>query len=419
LISTTERSDRDRIGLSVFLILLLFFPVRLPAEDLVIGMSAAFSGTSKDLGIELYRGSMAYIEHVNRSAGGIYGRRIIIKAYDDSYNPIPAIQNTIKLVESDKAFLLFNYVGTPTVTRILPLLKSYNNSFIYLFSPFTGAQALRQPPYGQYVFNLRASYDDEIEGLVNNFVLAGRRRIAVFYQADAYGRSGWDGVRKALAKNSGLKIVGEATYRRGAEYSQSFKEQVDILTKASPDVIITIGAYAVCAAFIRDARDAGLNIPIANLSFAGSESMTDLLVQGSRSAGKDYTKDLINSQVVPSYQNTDLVAVREYRELMEKYRPLPPSNLTEEGHTPLPYSYVSFEGFLNAKFLVEILKKMGQSPMKSRIKEVIESIREIDLGIDSRLSFGPNKHQGLDKIYYTTLQGNRFVPLSDWKRWEK
>ena len=408
----------DRIRPIIFLILLWFFPARLLAEDLVIGMSAAFTGTSQDLGIELYRGSMAYIEHVNRR-GGIYGRKIVIKAYDDSYNPIPAIQNTIKLVQADNVFLLFNYVGTPTVTRILPLLKSYKDKFIYLFSPFTGAQPLRQPPYGQYVFNLRASYDEEIEGLVNNFVLVGRKRIAVFYQADAYGRSGWDGVRKALAKHSGLKMVGEATYRRGADYLQSFKEQVDILRKTSPDAIISIGAYAVCAAFIRDARDAGLDIPIANLSFAASAIMTDLLLQISRTAGKDYTKDLINSQVVPGYEDTALPAVREYRALMEKYHPLPPSDLMEKGHTPLPYSYVSFEGFLNAKFLVEILKKMGQSPTKSRIKEVVEGTHDVDLGIDSRLSFGPNKHQGLDKIYYTTLQGNRFVPLPDWKRWKK
>src|SRR5262245_43946039 len=407
-----------RIRLVVFLIQLLFISGKLFAEDIVIGMSAAFTGTSKDLGIELYRGSMAYIEHVNRS-GGIYGRKIVIKAYDDSYNPIPTIQSTIKLVEADNAFLLFNYVGTPTVTRILPLLKSYNSQSIYLFSPFTGAQALRQPPYGQYVFNLRASYDEEIEGLVNNFVLVGRKRIAVFYQADAYGRSGWDGVRKALAKHSGLKMVGEATYRRGADYLQSFKEQVDILRKTSPDAIISIGAYAVCAAFIRDARDAGLDIPIANVSFAASAIMTDLLLQTGRSAGKDYTKDLINSQVVPSYQDTALPAVREYRELMEKYQPSPPSDLMEKGHTPLSYSYVSFEGFLNAKLLIEVLKRMGPNPIKSRISKVVEGMRDADLGIDSQISFGPNKHQGLDKVYYTTMQGDRFVPLPDWKRWEK
>ena len=147
----------DRIRPIIFLILLLFLPERLLAEDIVIGMSAAFTGPSKGLGIELYRGSTAYLEHVNRT-GGIHGQKIIIKAYDDGYNPIPAIRNTIKLIEQDNAFLLFNYVGTPTVTRILPLLKSYKEKFVYLFSPFTGAESLRQPPYGEFVFNLRASY---------------------------------------------------------------------------------------------------------------------------------------------------------------------------------------------------------------------------------------------------------------------
>src|SRR4030095_3473159 len=298
--------SNDRIRPIIFLILLLFLPERLLAEDIVIGMSAAFTGPSKGLGIELYRGSTAYLEHVNRT-GGIYGQKIVIKAYDDGYNPIPAIRNTIKLIEQDNAFLLFNYVGTPTVTRILPLLKSYKEKFVYLFSPFTGAESLRQPPYGEFVFNLRASYRDETEGLVDNFVSAGRSRIAVFYQADAYGRSGWDGVKKALAK-FGLKMVGEATYRRGAEYHQSFKEQVDIINKASPDAIISIGAYAGCAAFIRDARDAGMQIPIANVSFVGSESMAELLLQSSRTTDNHYKKDLINSQVVPSHHDTRVPA---------------------------------------------------------------------------------------------------------------
>jgi len=406
--------SNDRIRPIIFLILLLFLPERLLAEDIVIGMSAAFTGPSKGLGIELYRGSTAYLEHVNRT-GGIYGQKIVIKPYDDGYNPIPAIRNTIKLIEQDNAFLLFNYVGTPTVTRMLPLLKSYKGRFVYLFSPFTGAEPLRQPPYGEYVFNLRASYSDETEGLVDHFVSTGRSRIAVFYQADAYGRSGWDGVKKALAKNFGLKMVGEATYRRGAEYSQSFKEQVDVIRKASADVVISIGAYAVCAAFIRDARNAGLNIPIANLSFVGSESMADLILQNSRSAGKDYTKDLINSQVVPSYLDTALPAAQEYRQLMEKYQPLPPRDLMEAGYAPLPYSYVSFEGFLNAKLLVEVLKRMGPGPTKSRIKGIVESIKSADLGIDQQIAFGPHKHQGLDKVYYTTLKGDRFVPLLDWQ----
>src|SRR4051794_17685362 len=186
---------------------------RAEGESLVLGMSAAFRGPSRGLSIELYRGSSAYFEYVNRS-GGVQGRRIVIKAADDGYNPIPAIENTVRLIKQEDTFLLFDYMGSPTVARMLPLLKQYSDRSIFLFFPFSGAEPQRQPPYREFVFNLRASYGEETSGLVDHFVRIGRKRIAVFYQCDAYGRSGWNGVRSTLA-GSGLRMVGEATYRRG------------------------------------------------------------------------------------------------------------------------------------------------------------------------------------------------------------
>ncbi|HEV8713019.1 MAG TPA: ABC transporter substrate-binding protein [Candidatus Binatia bacterium] len=164
-------------------------PSWVQADDIVIGMSAAFSGPSAPLGIELYRGSMTYITHIN-STGGVNGRQVVLKAYDDKYDPVPAVDNTISLIERDQVFLLFDYVGTPTVTRVLPLLKRYSDHNIALFFPYTGAQPQREPPYDAFVFNLQASYRQETEGLVKHFVQIGRKRIAVLYQADAYGRSG-------------------------------------------------------------------------------------------------------------------------------------------------------------------------------------------------------------------------------------
>jgi branched-chain amino acid transport system substrate-binding protein len=62
---------------------------------------------------------------------------------------------------------------------------------------------------------------------------------------------------------------------------------------------------------------------------------------------------------------------------------------------------------------------MGPGPTKSRIKESIERINSADLGIDTPITFGPHKHQGLDKVYYTTMKDNQFVPLADWRGWEK
>lgn len=90
--------SRQRHWLCVLLFLCV--PNRVCADDLVIGMSAAFSGPSASLGIELYRGSMAYIAQVN-SMGGVNGRKLVIKAYDDQYDPVSAVENTITLIEKD------------------------------------------------------------------------------------------------------------------------------------------------------------------------------------------------------------------------------------------------------------------------------------------------------------------------------
>ena len=380
--------------------------------EITLGMSAAFSGSSRGLGIELYRGASAYFEHVNNQ-GGIRGRRIAIKTYDDGYQPDPSVRNTMTLMLEDQVFLLFGYVGTPTVTRVLPMLKKFQDRNIYLFFPFTGAQPQREPPYGDFAFNLRASYRQETAGLVDNFVSIGRKRIAVFYQADAYGRSGWAGVRAALARH-GERIAGEATYRRGAKFTGPMRKQVEILQAAKPDAVICIGAYAACAAFARDAVDHGLRVPIANLSFVGSENLLKLLTEG-REDSRQYTDLLVNSQVVPSYEAISINAVQEYRELMQRYDPEVPSELVTEAYAPFPHSFVSLEGFLDAKLMVEILRRLGDVPSREALPRAVFSIKDYDLGIGERVSFGPDRRQGLQRVYYTVVDEGRFVALDDWR----
>ncbi len=387
------------------------------AIPIKIGMSATFTGASRNLGIELYQGAMAYIENVNKS-GGINGNEILVQVYDDKYEPLPALQNTIKLVEQDKVIALFNYVGTPTVVQILPLLKKYADQNTLLFFPLTGAQPHRQPPYSQYVFNLRASYREETAGIVDNLVKVGRKRIAIFYQLDSYGRSGWDGVLKALQKND-LDIVEEATYRRGATFETSFKPQVEAIKKATPDAIISIGSYQACAGFIRDARNAGLNIPIANVSFVGSESLLKLLVEAAGQSGRDYTRNLINSQVVPSYEDLSLPAVEEYRKLIDAYRATPSKPPIPSDYKPIRYSFVSFEGFLNAKLLVEILKLVPDLSTPPDLSPIVEKLENLDIGIGAPITFNSQKHQALNTVYYTTVESGIFIPIRDWDKFAK
>lgn len=378
------------------------------AGEVVLGMSAAFTGASAQLGLELYRGSMAYFQHVNDN-GGVNGITIRIQAYDDAYDPNQAIMNSIRLIEEDRVFLLFNYVGTPTVTRVLPVLTRFSARQMLLFFPFTGAEPQRSPPYNRYAFNLRASYRDETAELVNYFMVSNRKRIGIFYQVDAYGRSGWDGVRTAL-QNYGTKIAAETTYRRGTPYTASMKAQVDILRAAKVDAVIAIGAYAASAAFIRDAVDAGWEVPIANVSFVGSESMLQLLMKEGQQKNKDYTARLVNSQVVPSYEDQSLPAVREYREMLDKYKPAPPRGFGDPS-VPPAYSFVGFEGFLNAKLLVHILNGMGSAPDALQLRDRVEQVQNYDIGIKAPVSFTRENNQGLSTVYFTRVENGSFMPL--------
>ena len=380
--------------------------------EIVLGMSAAFSGPSRGLGIELYRGASAYFTQVNRQ-GGIAGRAIVLKTYDDGYQPDPSVKNTLKLIQRDRVFSLFGYVGTPTVTRVLPMLKKFQGENVFLFFPFTGAQPQREPPYGDFAFNLRASYRQETAGLVDNFVRINRRRVAVFYQADAYGRSGWAGVRRAL-KRHGERVVGEATYRRGEKFTGSMRKQVEILKASNPDAVICIGSYAACAAFVRDAVDLGLRVPIANLSFVGSENLLKLLGEGDGDSDR-YTRLLVNSQVVPSYEEVSTPGVQEYRDAMQRHDPQPPQALMKEPYTPFSHSFVSLEGFFNAKLMVEILRRLGDDPQRDRLEHAVFTVRDFDLGIGEQVSFGPDRRQGLQRVYYTVVENGRFVTLDNWK----
>ncbi|HMC72305.1 MAG TPA: ABC transporter substrate-binding protein, partial [Mycobacteriales bacterium] len=361
---------------------------------------------------ELYRGAQAYYDEVN-VRGGLYGRTLTVVGLDDKYEPLPCVKNTIQLLEKDSVFFLSNYVGTPTLTRALPVIKRYADQQVVLVGNFTGAQPQREAPYVEHVFNIRASYRQEMAALVERFWALGARNFGVYSQADAYGRSGTDGVSRALAQR-GAKIVAETTYQRGARFEDDVNPAANALRQAGVDVVLCTGAYQGCGAFVRTARDLGWGVPISNVSFVGSDAMLRLLVQHGKSTGHDYTRALVNSQVVPSYDDVSLPGVVEYRSLMDKFNPTVPAALKEDKYSPQHFSFISLEGYINAKVVVEALRRAGPNPTRLGFRQALESFKNFDLGIGAPLSFGPERHQGLDNVYFTRVEGERWVPIADW-----
>ena len=84
-----------------------------------------------------------------------------------------------------------------------------------LIGAISGADSLRQAPRdnsnNRYMFNVRASYANETEAIVNQLVSLGITKIAVFYQNDGFGRSGLDGVAVSYTHLDVYKRQGCAT----------------------------------------------------------------------------------------------------------------------------------------------------------------------------------------------------------------
>ena len=345
------------------------------AQDtpLVLGQSAAFTGPAAQLGIQFHQGAKLFLDQYNAQPGR---RNVVIKNLDDGYEPDRCAANTQKLIEED-VFALFGYIGTPTSLAALPLAVKDKVPFV---APFTGAMSLREP-FQKNVFHLRASYNDETALMVKQLTHLGLKKIAVFYQNDAYGKAGLDGVTLALAEQQ-LKPVALATVERNsADVAQAVKS----IVAARPDAVVQVGAYKACATFIREARKAGFGGTFFNLSFVGTQALADEL-------GKDAAGVMI-TQVVPSPYNQANALAREFAEAARK-----------AGGT-MGINFSSMEGYLAAKVLVEGLRKAPGKPTRESIVAGLESIDRQQFG-GFEVSFSAKNHVGSKFVELSMLTGD-------------
>src|SRR5256714_11647040 len=252
------------------------------AKSILLGQSAAFSGPAAQLGIQMNIGTKAYFDYVN-SQGGVHGRKIALKTRDDKYEANLCVEATKKLIGEDKVFALVSYVGTPTTGAAMPFITAAK---VPLVGPFTGAELLRTP-VNRYVFNVRASYYDETEKIVEQLVSTGNKKIAVFYQDDSYGQAGLKGVEIAMGKRN-LKIAALGKVERN---TVKVEDAVKNINSAEPDGVVMISAYTSITEFVRQMKRLGSSTRFHNVSFVGSQALADSL--------KDDGYGVAISQVVP------------------------------------------------------------------------------------------------------------------------
>lgn len=352
------------------------------ATEIILGQSAAFDGPAKALGTGMKTGMQAYFEKIN-NAGGVNGKKIRLISYSDGYEPDRCIKNTKKLINQDKVFALIGFVGTPTAKAAVPIAEKSNVPYV---APFTGAEFLRNP-YKKYVINLRGSYYQETESLVKHFVdQKGMKRISVFYQNDGYGRAGLSGVKIAMKKRN-MQLASTGTYERN---TLAVKSGLVSIKKGKPEAVILVGAYAPCAEFIKLAKKIGMKKTIfANISFVGTKALFKAL--------KGAYDNNIVSQVVPYPWDTSIPLVKEYHQTM---------NDAGKGEE---IGFVSLEGYMTAKLFCQTLSKMHGNITREELIKTVGRVGAFDLG-GITLRFGPNDHQGMDKVFMVNFDGGKINP---------
>ena len=343
-------------------------------QKILLGQSAAFTGAAAQLGLQLHAGAKAYFDTVN-AQGGIFGRRIEIIQADDKYEADLAAANTRRLIESDNVFALFGYVGTPTSNAALPI---FSRAKVPFFAPFSGAESLRQP-FNREIFNIRSSYFDETEHLVERLVKTGMQKIAVFYQNDAYGRAGLAGVERAM-KAINVAVVATATVERN---STDVGAAVAALLSKKPDAIIQISAYASSAAYINAMHKAGYTGQFYNVSFVGSQALADALGKGG--------PGVVISQVVPFPWRAATPVVSEYQKVMLK------AGVRD-------FNFSSLEGFIAAKVLTEGLRRAGRDLTRDKLIRALETINRnnFDMG-GFDVGFSASNHNGSKYVDMTVI----------------
>jgi branched-chain amino acid transport system substrate-binding protein len=348
-------------------------PSGVSASTIVIGQSAPLSGANAELGNDIRNGALAYFRRMNDS-GGVHGRRIELVTLDDA-NQVPrAEENTKKLVEEQGVFALFGYASATLSRPALPTVEKHRVPFL---APFTGADPMRV--FNRYVYNMRASYADELEKIVDHFAPLGITRFAIVHYDDVVGRENLIAVDRALKKR-GLAAVAVASFKDRAK--PDIEAGVKAVAKGAPDVVILTTLYKATSDFIKLARSSGMGAQMASNSFPGASPLAKEL--GGEGMGT------IVATVVPPPSKRSLTVVQEYQAAIEKHL----------GRKE--YSFTSLESFIAAKVAVEALKRAGPRPTREGFMQALDGLKGFDTG-GYAVSFSPESHNGSAFVELTVI----------------
>jgi branched-chain amino acid transport system substrate-binding protein len=323
-------------------------------KTILIGGTVPLSGEASAFG-SVGPGAKAYFDYVN-SRGGVNGRRIEYRYYDDGYDPVQTVQLTRKLVEQDKVFAIFNSVGTANNAAIQPYLNQRKVPQLFVGD---GAQASSQPARYPWTIGFLQSYVGE--GAVYGRHLAATRKgakIAVLYEKTPLGSDMTRGLERAI-RGKGPEIVARESYELT---DTDVSSQVAQLKRSGADTLMLFATPKFAIQGFASAHRLGWKPQV----YVASISIEPGIMSIARLNAPSLTKGALSIAFVknpndPIWRKDAALAL--YRKIMSRYNP--------RGKQSDVYNWY---GMTVAWTMVETLKKAGKTPTRASLLRAAQNL---------------------------------------------
>ena len=227
-------------------------------EVIVLGHVGSLSGNEATFGDSTDKGLKLAIEEAN-ARGGVKGKRIELKTYDDQGKPEEAAIAATRLVVNDHASVLLGEVASRRSLAMAPIADENKVPMITPAStnPKVTKDGDRVRPY---VF--RVCFIDPFQGTVMaRFARETLKlsRVAVLRDVGNDYSVGLADYFLTRFKELGGAIIDDQSYKAG---DQDFKAQLTAIKGKKPDGIYIPGYYTDVALIARQARELGLRQPL-------------------------------------------------------------------------------------------------------------------------------------------------------------
>ena len=329
------------------------------ADKILIGNSAPLTGSNAEIGKDIRDGANAYFRKVNES-GGVNGRQVEMISMDDRNDRKTAGANARALVNDRGVIALFGFASTTLSLDAMPVVVEKHVPF---FAPFTGADAILKQ--NNYVFLMRATYEDELTKILDYWRGMGAERVTVLHYDDEIGNQNYATVDRIM-KAAGKKAVGIKFERNGNVTAQ----QIDAIIKSDPQAIINTTLYGTASKVLKMLRAANKPYRMTSLSFVGPSQLA-------KAAGDDAAGVSV-AGVVPPPPRGVVPVVKECGEAMRK------AGIPE-------LNYTNLESCIAAKVLTEAIRRAGREPTREGVYRALASMTGYDAG-GYTVSFGDSRH---------------------------